>query len=110
LRWTALITIYGQEVQATEASAMRLADIDALTVRRVLDRQPVQFRTKHLSQDPEMLRRHALHVDDWSYNPMVGRFLSGFRDDLGLVLVDHRWHLDGALWEKVGRPAQPLVP
>ena len=87
---------------------MRLVDIDELTVRRAVDRQPVEFRTKYLSQDPEMLRQHALHVHDWSYNPMVGRFLSKFRDDLGLRLTDDRGHRDGALWERIGWPAQRL--
>ena len=81
---------------------MRFADVHLPTVVRVLDRLPSQFRTKHLSQDDEMLAAHVIHRDERSYNAVVGKVLSKERDSLRLILVDDSDHRSGALWEKRG--------
>jgi len=59
------------------------------------------FNTKDVSEDPQMKRTYADLVRHSQYHAFVGRALSEYRTDLGIVDVPEMYSKErGTLWKK----------
>jgi len=101
-----------QERDTQAQRTMRLSDIDEEAVAEAVASMPGEFRTKDLSEHPDVRVAHADFSDLSNYHTMVGRYLSKNHTALSLQApapaIDDR----GAIWRKdfVAARMQPLAP
>ncbi len=81
---------------------MEIDDVNISTVRRVIAELPNRFRTKDVSEHPQMQTTHRLWAKESHYHSVVGRALSNYRGAQNLRLTSEPANKRGALWEKIG--------
>jgi hypothetical protein len=99
-----------QERGARAQRTMRLSDIDEEAVAEAVAKMPGEFRTKDLSERPDVRAAHADCSDLSNYHTMVGRYLS--ENHLALALQAPAPANDdrGARWRKELPPVRSQSP
>jgi hypothetical protein len=81
-------------------TGIHLTDFSHTAFVATVAAMPETFRTKDVSTHSRMTQAHPELVQERNYHACVGRYLSMYRSDLGLTLVDDFQHPQGALWQR----------
>jgi hypothetical protein len=101
----------GQEIKSCRrpvdmTGSMNVDEVRFGAVERAVARQGVEFHTRDISENPDVVREHGRFALEGNYHAMIGRALSNSRERFGISEVvkdDERGR--GSRWSKhVGEP------
>jgi hypothetical protein len=112
-RWTSDIERLASIVQSlaqepTHVSrtrqTMRMSDIDDEAVAEAVAMMPGEFRTKDLSEHPDVLSAHGELTRLSNYHTMMGRYLAKHHEALSLQAPAPATDSRGAIWRRTAPP------
>jgi len=77
------------------------SEVSTFRLRATVDQLGRSFRTREVSEHPDMRRALARFENDPQFHQVIGIALSDRADQLGIVCVDDA---SNATWERLGEP------